>query len=115
MPIPPQDAALADQARRLLAALPGERLPVTYQQLAEALGLEPPRTIQRVARALEVLMREDVEAGRPMLAALVVSRRGDLPARGFFELAVELGRFPADSRRHADAHREEFRRAMEER
>ncbi|MCE8017750.1 hypothetical protein HOP62_16855 [Halomonas sp. MCCC 1A17488] len=88
---------------------------MTYRGLAEALGLTPPHTIQRVAQALEALMREDAERGRPFVAALVVSRRGGLPAPGFFELAVQLGRFPADPARHAEAYREEFRRALAER
>lgn len=99
---------LAQRLRELLRGLPDERLPITYQQAAEALGLSPPRTIQRVALALEALMREDVAAGRPMIAALVVSRRGDLPRQGFFELAVALGRFPADPARHAAAYRQEL-------
>ncbi len=101
---------LAQRLRELLRGLPDERLPITYQQAAEALGLSPPRTIQRVALALEALMREDVAAGRPMIAALVVSRRGDLPRQGFFELAVALGRFPADPARHAAAYRQELAR-----
>ena len=100
----------------MLEAAPAATLPMTYQQLAEALGLKPPRTIQQVARALETLMREDAEQGRPFIAALVVSRRGEnLPAQGFFDLAVELGRFPADPGQHESAYREEFRRALAER
>ncbi|GKW50354.1 hypothetical protein [Halomonas sp. NCCP-2165] len=101
--------------RRLLCSLPDAQLPLTYQQAAEALGLVPPRTIQRVALALEALMREDVAAGRPLIAALVVSRRGALPAQGFFDLAVALGRFPADPARHAEAYREALARALAER
>lgn len=112
MPVPNPDDILAAEVRRLLETMPEARLPITYHQVAEALGLTPPRTIQRVARALEALMREDAEAGRPFVAALVVSRRGDLPGKGFFDLAVELGRFPADPARHAEAHRGEYRRAM---
>ncbi|MGR2739330.1 hypothetical protein ACUY1T_12855 [Billgrantia sp. Q4P2] len=109
------EASLPTQARRLLEAAPAASLPMTYQQLAEALGLTPPRTIQRVAQALETLMHEDAKQGRPFIAALVVSRRGNLPAPGFFELAVALGRFPADPARHAEAYREEFQRALAER
>ena len=87
---------------------------MTYRQLAGALGLRPPRTIQRVTQALETLMREDARQGRPFIAALVVSRRGEgLPAQGFFELAVELGRFPTDPSRHAEAWRDELRRVLE--
>ncbi|HSH48535.1 MAG TPA: hypothetical protein VK991_08120 [Halomonas sp.] len=104
---------LAWQARQLLERTPQSQLPLTYRQLAEALGLEPPRTIQRVARALEVLMREDAKAGRPLIAALVVSRRGEgLPASGFFALAVALGRLPAEPAAQAEAYRAEFQRAL---
>jgi hypothetical protein len=95
---------LARRLRELLEDLPEGRLPITYQQAAEALGLTPPRTIRRVALALETLMREDAAAGHPMIAALVVSRRGELPQQGFFDLAVELGRFPADPARHEAAY-----------
>ncbi len=55
---------LAYRLRALLEDLPDAAVPITYQQAAEALGLTPPRTIQRIALALEALMREDV-ASRP--------------------------------------------------
>ncbi|WP_299233536.1 hypothetical protein [uncultured Halomonas sp.] len=103
---------LAPRLRALLERLPAEQLPITYQQAAEALGLSPPRTIQRVALALEALMREDVAAGRPLIAVLVVSRRGDLPRQGFFEQAVELGRFPTGSAEHVEAYRREREKAL---
>ncbi|UYG07184.1 hypothetical protein [Halomonas sp. M4R1S46] len=113
MTTPDPAAALAVRARRVLELAPESLLPMTYQQLAEALGLAPPRTIQRVAQALEALMGEDARRGRPFIAALVVSRRGEgLPAQGFFDLAVELGRFPTDPSAHAEAWRDEFRRAL---
>ncbi|MCC5882117.1 MAG: hypothetical protein JJU25_05710 [Halomonas sp.] len=108
-------ASLPYQTRRLLEATDAAALPMTYQQLAEALGLTPPRTIQRVAQALEMLMREDAERGRAFIAALVVSRRDGLPAQGFFELAVSLERFPADPAQHTEAYRLEFERALDER
>lgn len=106
------DPDLPPRLRALLEGLPDAQLPITYQQAAEALGLAPPRTIQRVALALEALMRDDVAAGRPLIAALVVSRRGELPRPGFFELAVELGRFPADPAGHELAYRQEFREVL---
>ena len=66
----------------------------TYQQVATALGLEPPHTIHRLAMALERLMSEDAAAGRPLLAAVVVSRtRAGLPAPGFYAHARALGRY----------------------
>ncbi|MBZ5486274.1 hypothetical protein HW452_01870 [Halomonas aquamarina] len=104
---------LARAIHQLLQRAPESRLPMTYQQVAQALGLAPPRTIQRVAQALEQLMREDVAASRPMVAALVVSRRGDaMPAAGFFELAVALGRFPNDPSRHKSAYQAEYAQAL---
>src|SRR6202049_2950931 len=48
--------------------------PTTYKELADRLGLEPPQTIHRIVEALETLMENDVVAGRPMLAALCVSK-----------------------------------------
>ncbi|WP_110686067.1 hypothetical protein [Salinicola aestuarinus] len=107
------DPALPPRVRHILETAPREALPITYQQLAEALGLQPPRTIQRVAQALETLMREDAEQNRAFIAALVVSRRGEgLPAQGFFDLAAELGRFPADPALQAEAWRDEFERVL---
>lgn len=55
---------------------------------------------------------QQVAAGRPLIAALVVSHRGDLPRQGFFDLAVELGRLPPDPAQHGAAYREEFARVM---
>lgn len=106
------DPDLPPRLRAWLEGLPEARLPVTYQQAAEAMGLAPPRTIQRIALALEALMREDATAGRPLIAALVVSRRGELPRPGFFALAVELGRLPADPAEHAEAYRRERAQAL---
>ena len=105
--------ALARQVRALLMQAPSNALPMTYQHVASALGLTPSRTIARVAQALEQLMDEDVAAGRPMIAALVISRRGDdIPATGFFEKAVALGRFPDDPDQHRHRYMEERAQAL---
>jgi hypothetical protein len=70
---------------------------VTYHEAAKGIGLTRSHVIHSVTRLLESLMDEDAEAGRPFLAALVVSRARDgLPARGFFETAARLGRFSGD-------------------
>lgn len=91
------EVGIAVRIRAILSARGPDCPFITYQALASMLDLSPPRTIHQVAGALEQLMREDVAAGRPMIAALVVSRAGDMPRRGFFDLAVALGRFPADT------------------
>jgi hypothetical protein len=72
-------------------------LTITYGGLARLLGLSPPNTIHQITIALERLMEEDAEAGRPFIAALVLSKaRGSLPAVGFFDCAQRLGRFIGD-------------------
>jgi hypothetical protein len=102
--------------RQLLLNAPRETLPMTYQQVATELALTPPRTIAQVTQALEQLMRDDAAQGRPFTAALVVSRRGEaLPAAGFFELAVALGRFPSDPALHEAAYRAELEGALSKR
>lgn len=88
-----RDADIPDtkRLRRMLEPIAARGETRTYQEVAAGIGLEPPRTIQRLARALEALMDEDAAAGRPFLAAIVVSRSGDgLPAPGFFDHARKL-------------------------
>jgi hypothetical protein len=73
------------------------RIPITYQELAKALQILPPRSIHRVTEALERLMEEDAAARRPFIAALAICKvRGGLPAPGFFDCARRLGRFAGD-------------------
>ncbi len=97
------DAALALRVRANLARRGADDPFITYQSLASALGLSQPGAIRKVAVALETSMREDVAAGRPMIAALVISRTSDMPQRGFFDMAVALGRFPAEPYLHRAA------------
>ena len=114
---PPRPAeAAADQERELAArlrthlqALPADQLPITYGALARALGLWMPGSVGRVTRALETTMREDAAAGRPFIAACVVSRgRAGLPGRGFFDLARALCRGPREGESDSDFHAREF-------
>ncbi|HWS28110.1 MAG TPA: hypothetical protein VN259_16225 [Xanthomonadales bacterium] len=104
-PLDPDElAALAVALRAALLALPPQTATLTYQELARALGLRPPNTIYRVVQALELSMREDAAAGRPFIAARVISRvRGGLPAPGFFDLATRLGRH--DGSEHGESAR----------
>lgn len=87
----------AKRIREYLSELSETALPMTYQALAKALELSPPNTIHQLTVALEDLIEEDVAAGRPLIAALVISKaRGGLPAPGFFECAQRVGRFNGD-------------------
>lgn len=89
---------VAEQLRACLQNMAAAGLTVTYGQLAKLLSLSPPNTIHQITAALERLMEEDAETGRPFIAALAVSRaRGGLPAAGFFECARCLGRFTGDA------------------
>jgi hypothetical protein len=89
---------IASRLREHLQTIAERRVPTTYQELANALGLTPPRTIHQVAEALEQLMAEDAATNRPFIAAIAISKaRGGLPAPGFFACARRLGRFTGDA------------------
>ena len=80
--------------RAFLESAAKRQIPITYQELAKALQILPPRSIHQVTEALERLMEEDAAADRPFIAALAISKaRGGLPAPGFFDCARRLGRF----------------------
>jgi hypothetical protein len=46
-----------------------------------------------IGRVCREISEDEVNAGRPMLGALVVSTKG-MPAKEFFRCAKDLGRFP---------------------
>lgn len=88
---------VAEQLRPCLQNMAAAGLTITYGGLARLLELSPPNTIHQITVALERLMEEDAEAGRPFIAALVLSKaRSRLPAVGFFDCARRLGRFAGD-------------------
>lgn len=88
---------LASRLREHLQRIAEQRVPITYRELANALGLKPPHTIHQVTEALEHLMAEDAATHRPFIAAIAISRAlGGLPAPGFFDCARRLGRFAGD-------------------
>jgi hypothetical protein len=83
--------------RAFLEEAAKRRITITYQELVNALQIVPPRSIHQVTEALEYLMKEDLAANRPFVAALAISKaRGGLPAPGFFDCARRLGRFAGD-------------------
>jgi hypothetical protein len=93
-----EDAGLALRVRAHLCRCDSQEIPITYQALAKAMNLSPPNTIHQVTVALERLMEEDAAAGRPFIAAFVISKtRGGLPAPGFFECAQRIGRLAGNS------------------
>ena len=106
---PAPEPALSDRVRQYLETLPARELPITYGKLARGLGMYAPGSVRKVTRALEDTMREDAAAGRPFIAARVVNRgRPVRPGKGFFDLASELGRGPADGEEAGNFHAREF-------
>jgi hypothetical protein len=104
--------ALDDDLRKTLSDQAKAGTTITYAALAERLGLKPPGTIHRLAQALEHLMDEDAAAGRPLLAALCVSKaRPGLPGPGFFLKAQTLGLHSEEADERA-FHASELRRAI---
>ena len=88
---------VAGQLRTSLQNMAAAGLTITYGGLARLLELSPPNSIRQITVALEHMMEEDAVAGRPFIAALVLSKaRGGLPAMGFFDCARRLGRFAGD-------------------
>lgn len=86
-----EDPSLAIRIRSHLEALAPSAPTISYGALARVLGLWQPGSVRRITRALEDTMREDAHAGRPFIAARVVSRATyGLPAKGFFDLARDL-------------------------
>jgi hypothetical protein len=77
------EAALADLARA--------RRTITYAELAAALQVPPPHHLRKLIVVLESLLARHAAAGRPLLAALCVSKRTGIPAPGFFAHAHALG------------------------
>jgi hypothetical protein len=94
--------------RRALVEVAGGRRTVTYQDLAVLAAVPAPHRIHKLTLALEDLIRADHAAGRPLLAAVAISRaRNGIPGPGFFHLLAELGRYagpdagPAAAEAHA--------------
>ena len=75
-----------------LATAQRARQIITYAELADAAKIPQPHRIHKLTQWLENSMRRDHAAGKPLRAAIVISRnRGGLPAPGFFALCGELG------------------------
>lgn len=91
--------ALHSKLRSTLLNCAKTRKTITYRDLVAEAQVPPPHGIHKTTLALEDLIREDHAAGRPLLAALAVSRgnRG-LPGHGFFHLLSELGRYDGPDR-----------------
>ena len=111
---PDDSDAFYRRLRQSLESLAPQRRTITYRELAVLAAVPEPHRIHKLTLALEELAREDHTAGRPLLAALAVSRSASgLPGRGFFELLAELGRYdgPPQGPEAATWHAAELERA----
>ncbi|MDH3472267.1 MAG: hypothetical protein OEM59_01135 [Rhodospirillales bacterium] len=112
----PDEDGLAARLRAALIPLARARRTITYRDLAARAEVPPPHSIHRLTLALEDLVRADHAAGRPLLAALAVSRTAEgIPAPGFFHLLAALGRYRAPERgpEAAAAHARELQGAWD--
>lgn len=109
------EADLAAAVRAALLPLARAGRTVTYAELAALVPVPPPHGIHKLTLALEEAVRADHAAGRPLLAALAVSRAGaGIPGRGFFQLLAALGRYdgPDQGPPAAAAHGRELAAAL---
>ncbi len=115
-----EDETLTAALRGELAACAKAGETVTYQDLAWRVAFPGPHAIHRLTGLLEAMVRDDHAAGRPLLAALAVSRAQKnaagkgMPGRGFFQLLNELGRYdgPDQGPQAAACHARELQDAL---
>lgn len=87
-----QAEALLQRMEAVLDEHVARRQLLTYLELADRVAMPGPQRIHRTTRLLEKLVRRDLAAGRPIRAAMAISRAGSgLPAPGFFDCAKRLG------------------------
>ena len=101
--------------RQALLSFASDRATVLYRDLAPLVPVPPPHAIHKLTLALELLVREDHSAGRPLIAAIAVSRGPEgIPGRGFFQLLAELGRYGGPDRgpEAVEAHNRELEAAF---
>lgn len=59
---------------------------ITYDALANAVGVPAPHRIHKLTNYLEELIKQDIAQGAPIRAAIVISKIRGLPAPGFFDM-----------------------------
>ncbi|MBM3188789.1 MAG: hypothetical protein FJZ90_08725 [Chloroflexi bacterium] len=88
---------------------------VTYQEIAQMLGLPPKGSYMgaRIGQILGEISEDEVRNGRPMLSALAVNVSG-APGPGFYALARELGRLDTEDKEAERRFWEQERQAVYE-
>ena len=84
--------ANTNKVRAQLIQLAEQQQTITYQQLIAICQISPPRSMQKLTNALEVLAAEDAKLNYPILASLVIQKgKAAIPRDGFFLQMHELG------------------------
>jgi hypothetical protein len=88
---PDDSPALFDRLRQVARARDTE----FYSEIAPTVGIdtENPHFGALVGRILDEINRIEFRQGRPLLSAIVISKENNMPGRGFFECARDLGRY----------------------
>lgn len=82
------------KVEQILAETAQNATVITYRDLAQRAGVPPPGRIAAVTGLLEEMIAADHFAGRPLRAAVAVSRARDgRPGPGFFQCCRTLGRY----------------------
>ena len=77
--------------RQLLIELAEQQKTINYQQLIKRCSIKPPRSMQTLTHALEVLAAEDFKLGYPILSSIVIQKgSAAIPRDGFFMQLIEL-------------------------
>ena len=85
-------AGWQDRVNAVLVSLAKTRQCITYADLADLADIPAPQRIHKLTQHLEGLVGRDAKNNAPLLAAVVVSKRGTgLPGEGFFECCTAHG------------------------
>lgn len=92
-----------ERVRKACIKAAKNRSVLTYTDLAPILGLDMyvPADRERIGEVLGEIASAEHEAGRPLLAAVVVSANGGMPGHGFFKLARARGLMDAKTNKKA--------------
>lgn len=81
---------LSKQANEILLQLAKSGEQLNYRDFAKQLGINQAPVIAQVVALLEYLIQQEVLHNKPIFAALIVQKYGDIPREGFFEKLYEL-------------------------
>lgn len=94
------------RVREYLINLAAKRQIIHYQELSDVcklgLDMQSPNDRAEIGKILGEVSTYEHEAGRPMISAIVVTKRSHYEGDGFFKLAEQLGLGPWKTLRDSD-------------